>query len=60
MSRTLCVALAIVAVAVTAIIAVCVTGNYWRDVRMAGLGYEQDTVPGYQWPVWRRAGTVRP
>lgn len=48
MSRTACTVLVALVLAITVIIVVCVLGDYWRDVKMAELGYEQGTVPWEQ------------
>lgn len=55
MSRTVCTVLVALILAFATIIVVCVLGDYWRDVKMARLGYEQGTVPGNSWPVWVRS-----
>lgn len=55
MSRTVCVVLVALMLTIATMVVVCVLGDYWRDVKMAGLGYEQGTVPGASWPVWVRS-----
>ena len=55
MSRTTCTVLVALMLSITVIIVVCALGDYWRDVKMAKLGYEQGTVPGSNWPVWMRS-----
>lgn len=55
MSRTTCVVLVALMLTIATMVVVCVLGDYWRDVKMAGLGYEQGTVPGNSWPVWVRS-----
>lgn len=55
MSRTTCVVLVALMLTIATMVVVCVLGDYWRDVKMAGLGYEKGTVPGSSWPVWVRS-----
>lgn len=55
MSRTVCTVLVALMLTIAAIVVICALGDYWRDVKMAELGYEQGTVPGSSWPVWVRS-----
>lgn len=55
MGRNLCIVLVALMLTMAALVFGCVFGDYWRDTKMAELGYEQAMVPGYSWPVWRRA-----
>ena len=55
MERDICVVLVALILALAAVVLGCELGGYWRDTKMAGLGYEQAMVSGYRWPVWRRA-----
>lgn len=55
MSKATCMVLVALMLTIMTMVVVCVLGDYWRDVKMAGLGYEQGTVPGNSWPVWVRS-----
>lgn len=56
MERTTCTVLIALMLTIMALVVACVLGDYWRDVKMAELGYEQGTVQGSSWPVWVKGG----